>query len=462
MNYEEFLKSKRIEIKNSGFNLKKEDLNKKLFEFQKDIVCWALKKGKAAIFANTGLGKTAMQLEFSYQVWKKENKPILILAPLAVSEQTIREAKKLFNYEVKFIEKNEDVINGINITNYEKLHKFNANQFICIVLDESSILKSFNGKIRTEIINKFEKTQYKLACTATPSPNDFMELGNHSEFLNVMKRNEMLSMFFIHDSGETSKWRLKGHADSKFWEWVANWAVVIRDPSELGYDDSRYNLPKLNIKEIFVKSDYKKEGLLFNGTAKTLMERRKARKESLISRVLKASEIANNSNEIFLVWCELNDESKQLKNNITDSVEIKGADKPDHKKKSLLEFSENKIKCLISKPKLSGFGMNWQNCNNMIFTGLSDSFEQYYQAVRRCWRFGQNEEVNVYIITSEQEGSTLDNIKRKERDYNKMMDKMSELTIKIVKQNLFYDEVIKNSYNPKIEMKLPTFLKEET
>lgn len=460
MTYEEFLKNKRIEILNSGFDINKNELNSNLFEFQKDIVRWALKKGKSAIFANTGLGKTAMQLEFSYQVWRRENKPILILAPLAVSEQTIREAEKLFNYTVRFIEDNEDIINGINITNYEKLHKFDTDKFVCVVLDESSILKSFTGKIRTEIIKRFEKTKYKLACTATPSPNDFMELGNHSEFLNVMKRNEMLSMFFIHDSGETSKWRLKGHADNKFWEWVASWAVVIRKPQELGYNDERYNLPKLNIKEIFVKSNYKKEGQLFNGTAKTLTERRTARKDSLENRVKKAAEIVNNSNDVYLVWCELNEESKQLKNSIEKSVEVKGSDKSEHKKKSLLEFGENKIKCLVSKPKLAGFGMNWQNCNNVIFTGLSDSFEQYYQAVRRCWRFGQTKEVNVYIITSEQEGSTLNNIKRKEKDYNVMMDKMSELTLKIVKENLMHNEVINSDYNPQIEMKLPKWIEE--
>ena len=458
MEYKEFLESKRIQINNSGFEVNKQELNPNLFEFQKDIVKWSLKKGKAAIFANTGLGKTAMQLEFAYQVWKKENKPILILAPLAVSEQTIREAEKLFNYTVKFIEDDTQVINGINITNYEKLHKFDTDKFIGIVLDESSILKSFTGKIRTEIINKFEKTPYKLACTATPSPNDFMELGNHSEFLNVMKRNEMLSMFFIHDSGETSKWRLKGHADIKFWEWVASWAVVIRNPLELGYQDDRYNLPKLNVKEIFVNSDYRKGGLLFNGVAKTLTERRKARKESLINRVSKAAEIVNDSEKTHLVWCELNEESKQLKNKIVNSVEVKGSDKAEHKKNSLLNFGEDKIKCLVSKPKLCGFGMNWQNCNNIVFTGLSDSFEQYYQAVRRCWRFGQTKEVNVYIITSDQEGSTLENIKRKERDFNTMMDKMSELTLKTVKENLFHSDIIKNNYNPQIEMELPKWL----
>lgn len=456
MEYQDFIKSKHIEIENQGFDVEK--LNSALFPFQNDIVKWALKKGKSAIFADTGLGKSAMQSEFAYQVWKKEQKPVLILAPLAVSEQTVNEAKKILGYDVKFINSDEDVINGINITNYEKLQRFDTSQFIAIILDESSILKSFTGKIRTDIIEKFERTKYKLACTATPSPNDFMELGNHSEFLNVMNRTEMLSMFFIHDSGETSKWRLKGHADHKFWEWVAGWAIVIRHPNELGYNDTRYDLPKLNIQEIFVDSEFRKEGQLFNGIAKTMTERRKARKDSLKNRVLKASEIANSIDGSVLVWCELNDESKMLKENILNAVEVKGSDKPDHKKKSLIGFSNNEVKCLVSKPKIAGFGMNWQNCNNMIFTGLSDSFEQFYQAVRRCWRFGQNKEVNVYIITSKQEGSTLNNIKRKQSDYKKMMDKMSEMTIDIVKHNLF-DNVVSNSeYNPNLEMKLPNWL----
>ena len=456
MNYEEFIKSKQLKTIFSGFECN--DINDKLFDFQKDIVKWALKKGKAAIFANTGLGKTAMQCEFAYQVWKKESKPVLILAPLAVSDQTIKEAKRILGYDIKFINSDSDVIDGINITNYEKLDRFNTDIFSGIILDESSILKSFTSKIRTDIINRFERTPYKLACTATPSPNDYIELGNHSEFLNVMNRNEMLSMFFIHDSGETSKWRLKGHASIKFWEWVSSWAIVIRKPQELGYEDIRYNLPKLNIKEIFVKSEFKKEGQLFNSIAKTLTERRQARKESLDNRVIEASKIVNASNEVHLVWCELNDESKMLKNNIINSVEVKGSDKEEHKKRSLLNFSENKIKCLVSKPSIAGFGMNWQNCNNMIFVGLSDSFEQYYQAVRRCWRFGQEKEVNVYIITSDQEGSTLENIKRKEKDYEQMMEEMSKLTINAVKNNLYSNKVMDSSYNPQIKMKLPKWL----
>lgn len=449
--YEEFLKSKIKKIEQTGFNA--DELNPNLFEFQKFIVKRALQCGKYAIFADTGLGKTIMQLSWADAVVKYTSGRVLILAPLAVSGQTIEEGQK---FGINVSRNNGD----IQIINYEQLDKINPSDFIGVVLDESSILKNFTGKIKEQIIDMFKDTKYKLACTATPSPNDLMELGNHSEFLNVMKRNEMLSMFFIHDSGETSKWRLKGHADNKFWEWVASWAVVIRKPQELGYNDERYNLPKLNIKEIFVKSNYKKEGQLFNGTAKTLTERRTARKDSLENRVKKAAEIVNNSNDVYLVWCELNEESKQLKNSIEKSVEVKGSDKSEHKKKSLLEFGENKIKCLVSKPKLAGFGMNWQNCNNVIFTGLSDSFEQYYQAVRRCWRFGQTKEVNVYIITSEQEGSTLNNIKRKEKDYNVMMDKMSELTLKIVKENLMHNEVINSDYNPQIEMKLPKWIEE--
>lgn len=458
MEYNDFLKNKQTKIVYSGFNLNRHDINSNLFEFQKDICLWALKKGRAAVFADTGLGKTQVLGEFSYQVWEKENKPVLILAPLAVAQQSIDEIKRILGYDVKYVENDDQVINGINITNYEKLHRFDTSKFIGIILDESSILKSFTGKVRTQIIEQFENTPYKLACTATPSPNDFMELGNHAEFLNVMTRTEMLAMYFIHDSGSTSKWRLKGHANSKFWEWVASWAIVIRHPKELGYDDSRYDLPELNIKELFVSSEFKKEGQLFNATAKTMTERRKARKDSLTNRVMQAAEIANHKDEIFLVWCDLNDESKALKTNIYDSVEVKGSDKPEFKTKALNDFSKDKIKALVSKPKIAGFGMNWQNCNNMIFTGLSDSFEQFYQAVRRCWRFGQTKEVNVWIITSEQEGSTLENIKRKQADYERMMNEMSKLTIDIVKHNLYDGEITDKTYNPEIEMKLPEWL----
>ena len=421
MNYEDFLKSKRFVLESSGFDIDKSELNPMLYEFQKDIVRWALKKGKACIFADCGLGKTPMQLSWAHQVCTHAGGMVLILAPLAVADQTKREAEK-FGYTAKVVESQSECISGINITNYEKMDKFVANEFVGVVLDESSILKSYSGKVRTAIIQNFHSVPYKLACTATPAPNDYMEIGNHSEFCGVMTRSEMLSMFFVHDGGQTSKWRLKGHATDVFWQWLATFSVFVDNPANIGYQVSGYDLPKLNINEIIVDGNEPiKESL-------TLTERREARKESLELRCKKAAKLVNSSNEKWLVWCDLNDESARLSELISESVEVKGSDKSEYKSNSMLAFSDGTVKCLITKPKIAGFGMNWQNCHNMIFTGLSDSYEQYYQAVRRCWRFGQEKPVNVYIIISAKEGCVKENIERKQCDFQKMQSEMTELT----------------------------------
>lgn len=448
MNYEDFLKSKRFVLESSGFEIDKSELNPMLYEFQKDIVRWALKKGKACIFADCGLGKTPMQLSWAHQVCVHTGGMVLILAPLAVADQTKREAEK-FGYTAKVVENQSECINGINITNYEKLDRFVANEFVGIVLDESSILKSYSGKVRTAIIQNFHSVPYKLACTATPAPNDYMEIGNHSEFCGVMTRSEMLSMFFVHDGGQTSKWRLKGHATDVFWQWLATFSVFVDNPENIGYQVSGYNLPKLNINEIIVDGDEPiKESL-------TIAERREARKESLEIRCRKAAELVNSSNEQWLVWCDLNDESSKLTELISDSVEVKGSDKSEYKSNSMLSFSDGTVKCLVTKPRIAGYGMNWQNCHNMIFTGLSDSYEQYYQAVRRCWRFGQENQVNVYIIISAKEGCVKENIERKQSDFQRMQSEMTELTKEITKKELKSTCRISTPYEPTKEMKLP-------
>ncbi len=451
MEYKDFINSKNKQMKNYGFDIEKENLNPMLFDFQKDIVRWALKKGRAAVFADCGLGKTPMQLEWANQIYKHEGGKILILAPLAVATQTQREGEK-FHIPVNICENQDDVKEGINITNYEKLEKFVANEFIGIVLDESSILKSFTGKVRNQIIENFRKTPYKLACTATPAPNDYMELGNHSEFLGVMTRAEMLSMYFVHDGGQTSKWRLKSHAVEIFWEWLASWSVFIDNPNNLGYNIEGYDLPKLNINQIVA------DGLPITTEKLTLTQRRNARKESLDVRCQVAADIVNNSEETFLVWCDLNDESKKLHQLINDSVEVKGSDKQKHKSTAMLDFSDDKIKCLVTKPSIAGFGMNWQNCRNMIFVGLSDSYEAYYQAIRRCWRFGQDKEVNIYIIISSKEGTVKENIERKQQDAEKMQKAMIKLTKDITSKELKQTTRITTEYNPKIEMEIPSWI----
>ncbi|MGN9145308.1 helicase-related protein [Clostridium sp. HCP1S3_A12] len=450
MDYKSFLEKKTIVSKDTGFTVNRKDLNNNLFEYQKDIVIWALKKGKSAIFADCGLGKSLMQLEWAEKVHEETNGSILILAPLAVTEQTYREGIK-FGINSKVVECQEDVINGINITNYEKLDKFDTSVFNGIVLDESSILKSFTGKVRNQIIDNFKNTPYKLACTATPAPNDYMELGNHSEFLGVMTRSEMLAMYFVHDGGNTSKWRLKGHATDVFWQWMSSWAVVITNPRDLDYEVEGYDLPKLNIHEIIVDGDKPIVETL------TLTQRRQARKESLEERCKAAADLVNNSNENWLVWCNLNDESKLLHELINDSVEVKGSDKAKHKTDSSISFANGDIKCLVSKPLIFGMGLNFQSCHNMIFVGLSDSYEQYYQAVRRCWRFGQEHEVNVYIVISAKEGCVKENIERKQEEANTMQQEMLKHTKEITKENIKATCRISTPYNNNLKMILPVW-----
>lgn len=447
--YHKFIKSKAITVTAKGFDVSVTELNPLLFEFQRDIVRWALGKGKAAIFADCGDGKTAMQLEWAEQIRKRTGGKVLIVAPLAVSAQTKREGEK-FGIEVNICASQEDATaESVNITNYEKLEKFVASEFIAIVLDESSIIKSFSGKIRNQIIGMFAQTPYKLACTATPAPNDYMELGNHSEFLGVMTRAEMLAMYFVHDGGQTSKWRLKGHAESLFWKWLSSWCVVMDDPKKLGYEIDGYDLPKLNIHEIIVDGDEP-----INETL-SLTERRQARRDSLSERCNAAAELVNNSNDTWLVWCDLNDEAEELHRIITDSVNVQGSDKAEFKADSMMNFAAGNIKCLVTKPKIAGYGMNWQNCHNMIFVGLSDSFEAYYQALRRCWRFGQLEDVNVYIIISAREGAVKENIERKQAENEAMKQHLIELTKDITRRELTATCRISAEYKPMTTMILP-------
>lgn len=449
MNYSEFIKNKALLIDSSGLEVDIDELNPLLFDFQKDIVRWALAKGRAAIFADCGLGKTLMQLEWADQIRRRVGGSVIIIAPLAVAAQTKEEGLK-FGIKVNICAKQSDVDeNSVNITNYEKLDKFNGKEFTAVVLDESSILKAFAGKVRNQIINMFCETQFKLACTATPAPNDYMELGNHSEFLGVMTRTEMLSMFFVHDGGQTSKWRLKGHAENLFWKWLASWSVVVDNPANLGYSSVNYMLPELNVHQIIA------DGKEISNEVLSLNDRRKARRESLEIRCKKAAELVNNSDEQWLIWCDLNDEADKLNKLIDESVNVQGSDKPDYKVKSMSDFAKGKLKCLVTKPKIAGYGMNWQNCHNVIFVGLSDSFEAYYQSIRRCWRFGQNCPVNVYIVISAKEGAVKNNIERKQADNEKFKKNLVELTRDIATRELKSTCRITTPYNPKYVMKLP-------
>ena len=338
MNYADFLKTKSIVDTPTGLKTIPA-LCEKLFNFQHDLVTWALRRGRAAIFADCGLGKTPMQLEWANHVPGN----VLILAPLAVASQTVREGGK-FGIVVNYARNQSQVVPGITITNYEMLDKFDPSYFTGIVLDESSILKSYDGKTRTQIIESFAATPFRLACTATPAPNDYMELGNHAEFLGVMSRVEMLAMFFVHDGGETQKWRLKGHAESEFWKWLASWAVVIRKPSDLGYDDGAFTLPELIMHQVTVKVDEPTTGYLFPVEASGLLDRLRARKDTIVERVEHCASIVNDSKEPFLIWCNLNSESDSIAKAIPDAIEVTGADSNDAKESAMMATVRDVVK----------------------------------------------------------------------------------------------------------------------
>lgn len=417
-NYKQFLETKRIHIEDAGIVFDPEDLNPNLFPFQRDIVRWALRKGRAAIFCDCGLGKTIMQLEFAAKIPGR----VLILAPLAVAQQTVREGEK---FGIRAVYARAPIADKITVTNYEMLEHFDPSEYNGIVLDESSILKSFDGKFRNQIIEAFAATPFRLACTATPSPNDYMELGNHSEFVGSLTRAEMLSTFFVHDGGETSKWRVKRHARSEFWRWVCTWAVMMRKPSDLGYSDEGFILPPLHIYDLSVEQTKADDGRLFAMPAATLQERRQARSGSVEDRAAEVARIvATKPDEPWLIWTNLNSESSAAFRAIDGAVEIYGAHGREEKEDRMLSFANGEIRVLVTKPSICGFGMNFQHCSNVVFLGLSDSYEQFYQAVRRVYRFGQKNPVDCYIVTSSNEGAVTANIKRKEADALAMAEEM--------------------------------------
>ena len=459
MNYEEFLKTKELRTIAAGFDVPEDWLSDRMFPFQKDIVRWALKKGKAAILTGCGTGKTFMLLMWAYCVHRYTGRSVLIVSPLSVVKQTAREAEKFEICDVHICRSQEDVKDGVNITNYEMVDHFDANEFVAVVLDESSILKSFTSKTTADFTDRFYHTPYKLLCTATIAPNDYTEIGTSCEFLGIMSRTEMLATYFVHDGGKTSDWRLKKAGVSKFWEWFATWAIYFNSPADLDYEIDGYDLPKLNIKTIITKSevsDYE----LFVTAAETLQERREARKESIEDRTDKAKQLTESDDSQWLLWVDYNDESSVLSKKIEDSVEVKGSDDPEYKAQASIDFANGDIRCLVSKASIFGFGSNFQGCHNEIFCGLSDSYERFYQAVRRCWRFGQTQEVNVYIILSEREMNVLENIKRKQAQMDEMQKQMTALMKEVTLSEIKHTTRITTTYNPMKKFELPSFLKE--
>ena len=415
-NYLDFLQTKQKTHILSGFDVDVKELNSNMFDFQKFIVKRALKAGKYAIFADCGLGKTLMQLEWANQVCKRTNSKVLILAPLAVVEQTIQEGVK-FGIDMQ----------NIDVENYEQLNNIDCSIYSGIVLDESSILKNFEGATKKLILDLFANTPYKLACTATPSPNDPMELGNHSEFLDVMSRNEMLAMYFVHDGGETAKWRLKGHATKLFYQFVGSWAIMLNKPMDIGFEMNGYDLPKLNLLENQIKTPKRDNGSLFNDAIISATNFNQELRLTKIERLDEVVKLVNEKpDENYIIWIKQNEEGELLKKLLPDAIEVKGSDSNEWKKEKLLGFANNEFRILITKTKIASFGMNYQNCRNQIFASLDFSFEGLYQAIRRSYRFGQKNEVNIYLITTDTMANVKQAIDTKQKQFEIMQDEMAK------------------------------------
>lgn len=457
MEYQDFIQNKLISADMAGLDIDLPDYQ--LMPHQSDLVKWALRGGRRAIFADTGLGKSRMQIAWANMVVKHVGEYVLILAPLAVAQQTVEEGEKI-GITINHVREPDQIKPGINITNYDRVHKFDTSIFSGVVLDESSIIKHHDAKTLKTLLEAFNNTPYKLCATATPAPNDWTELGTHAEFLGVRSRTEMLSEFFIHDAANTQEWRLKGHAKHLFWRWVSTWGALVRSPADLGHDASVYELPPLEVTQHTVKSEIQPNvGMLFALEAQTLSERRDARKASLKNRVEACAAMVNNDKQPWIVWCDLNDEADALKQAIPDAVEIRGSDDAEVKEQRLHDFAHGNIRVLITKPKIAGFGLNWQHCQRMAFVGVTDSFEAYYQAVRRCWRFGQKKQVNVHIFASDQEGAVVANLKRKEREVLAMAESLSRETLEAIRSQVLGMSRETNEYNAANELLIPSFLR---
>lgn len=459
--YSQFLARKAIVDPMTGID-EPGDMPPDMMGHQSDLTRWSLRRGRAAIFAGTGLGKTYMELAWADRVARHTNRPVMIYAPLAVTVQHKREADK-FGIDARIVRRNDDLRVGVNLANYGKLDHFDHGALGGISLDESSILKNYQGKIRSRLINECHAVPFRLAATATPAPNDFMELGNHAEFLGVMSYTDMLATFFVHDGGDTAKWRLKGHAENAFWQWLSSWSVMLRKPSDLGYSDEGYDLPKLHQIQHTVSAEYAPDfetGTLFPMQAQSMSERISARRSTVDDRVECAARITVGvpSHEPFMWWCNLNSEADALCSIIPGMVQIAGSEKDEVKEEKVLGFINGEIMRLTTKPSVAGYGMNWQHCCHTGFVGLNDSFEQIYQAVRRFWRFGQTREVYAHFIASELEGAVVANIRRKESDAERMaagmvlhMADLSSVEVRGMKRDTA-------EYNPTMEMELPKWL----
>lgn len=418
MNYEDFLKTKQKNFIESGFECDESTFNPLLKDFQVFGIKTALRKGRFAFFFDCGLGKTFCQLEWSRLVFENTGLRVLILAPLAIVEQTKKEANK-FNIPI-------DVF---DITNYDQLKNIDLSIYGGVVLDESSILKGRDGKLSNYIISSFRNFKYKLACSATPSPNDHMELGQHSEFLGGMSYLEMLAMYFVHDGGETSKWRLRKHAEDDFWKYVSSWSMAIDNPATLGFDSDGYNLPDIEYIEHIIPVE-NNTNTLFADVAVSATDLHKDLKRTFEKRINKTIELVNSNDEQWIIWALSNNETDTLNKLIPEAVNVQGSDKPEYKAKYLNGFANNDFRILITKTSIASMGMNYQNCHNMVFTSYDFKFEQFYQAVRRCYRFGQKNKVKVHLLVPESQINVRQTILEKQENHFKMIREMAKYSAK--------------------------------
>lgn len=409
MNYEDFLAAKARRAGDHGAELDPAELHPLLHEWQREAVAWAVRKGRCALFWDCGLGKTFAQVEWA----RHSAESALIVAPLSVARQTVREARRI-DADVRYVRDQDDVTGpGLWITNYEMADRFDPAAFGAIVLDESSILKNVDGRTRRALTERFTRVPRRLACTATPAPNDVAELCNHAEFLGVMSRAEMLAAYFVNDE---KTWRLKGHAAGAMFSWMATWAHALRSPADMGHPDDGYVLPELTIAQEVVAAEVEAmDGQLFATDLGGVGGRAHVRRQTLDARMTRAAELAAGAEQA-IVWCGLNDEAEQVAARIDGAVNVPGSWAPDDKAAALEAFQDGGIRVLVTKPQIAGFGMNFQNCARMVFLGLGDSYEAYYQSIRRCWRFGQTRPVDVRIVVSELEQQIVQNVRAKERE----------------------------------------------
>lgn len=419
MDYMDFLSRKSLKVNPEGQSVSSEDMHPSLHDWQVHIVQWAVRTRRAAIWADTGLGKTRMQLEWA----RLSGDTALVLAPLAVCHQTVREARSI-GIDATYIRNSGQITGrGVWVTNYENVLNIDPNMIDAVVLDESSILKQSTGKTRNMLIDVFQDVPARLACSATPAPNDPEELTNQAEFLGHMKRNLMLAAYFVHDQNNNGGWRLKGHATGPMMKWMATWAVALRRPSDIGGQDDGYNLPGLNINSELIPVEIEQEGQLFATDIGGVSGRSQVRKQTMNARVKRAAELVSKEpDEPWLLWCGLNDEADALTKAIPGAVNVHGSLSPEEKADLLMKFSDGEIRVLVTKPQIASMGMNWQHCARMIFVGLGDSYEKYYQAIRRCYRYGQKRVVEVYVVLAEIEAQIAANVRDKERKASEITD----------------------------------------